>query len=253
MSLVDWLVVAAYCVLVVAIGLLFRKRAGRGTGDYFVSGRKLTWWVAGTSMAATAWASDTPLLVTGYVRKHGIWFNWQWWSLAISTMLAVFFFSRLWRRAKVLTEVELAELRYSGPSAAFLRGFKAVYWGLLFNCYVTGAWPVNGLAKVMSVSAGWSKWNAVLFCVAVGMSYGVASGMWGIAVADLVEMVFMVAGALLLAWFAVNAVGGLDALVARVPPANAAMFPEAGGDVMNSPFWWIVGMLAVQWWAWKNT
>ena len=115
MQFLDWLVVAGYCILVVSVGLFFKRRAERGTEDYFVSGRKLTWWVAGTSMAATAWASDTPLLVTGYIRKNAVWYNWQWWSLAISSMLAVFFFSRLWRRARVVTEVELAELRYSGP------------------------------------------------------------------------------------------------------------------------------------------
>lgn len=253
MSAIDWVVVAVYCVLVVTIGVIQKKRADKGTEDYFVSGRKLSWWMAGTAMAASAWASDTPLLVTGYIRKHGIWFNWQWWSLAVSSMLAVFFFSRLWRRARVITEVELAELRYSGRPAALLRGFKAIYFGVLFVCYACGAWPVKGLSTVIEVTTGWQPMPAVIFCVLLGMSYSVAAGMWGIVVADLVEMVFMVGGALILMGYALSAVGGLDALVQRVPAATLRMFPEPSADVMHSPFFWVVGMLAIQWWAWKNT
>jgi Na+/proline symporter len=256
---VDWIVVVVYCVLVVGIGVFQKKRADRGTEDYFVSGRKLSWWMAGTAMAASAWASDTPLLVTGYIRKFGIWYNWQWWSLAVSSMLAVFFFSRLWRRARVVTEVELAELRYSGEPAALLRGFKAIYFGVLFVCYTCGAWPVKGLSTVIQVTTDFSPMTAVLFCVGVGMSYSVAAGMWGIVIADLVEMVFMVGGALILAFYAVRAVGGLDQLVAKVPATNLAMLPPSSidsfgtGDFMHSPFWWLVGMLTVQWWAYKNS
>jgi solute:Na+ symporter, SSS family len=250
---IDWVVVVVYCILVVGIGVFQKKKADKGTDDYFVSGRKLSWWMAGTAMAASAWASDTPLLVTGYIRNHGIWFNWQWWSLAVSSMLAVFFFSRLWRRARVITEVELAELRYSGREAALLRGFKAIYFGVFFVCYTCGAWPVKGLSTVIEVVTSWPPMGAVVFCVLVGMSYSVAAGMWGIVVADLVEMVFMVGGALILAGYAVSAVGGLSALVAKVPPATLRMFPEPDSSVMHSPFFWVVGMLAIQWWAWKNS
>lgn len=253
MVAIDWIVVVVYCILVVGIGVFQKSKADKGTDDYFVSGRKLSWWMAGTAMAASAWASDTPLLVTGYIRKYGIWYNWQWWSLAISSMLAVFFFSRLWRRARVITEVELVELRYSGDAAALLRGFKAIYFGVLFVCYACGAWPVKGLSTVIEVTTGWTPMYAVLFCVALGMTYSVAAGMWGIVVADLVEMVFMVGGALILTVYAVSAVGGLDALVTKLPAANLAMLPENKGEFMSSPFWWLVGMVAIQWWAWKNT
>jgi SSS family solute:Na+ symporter len=253
MSPIDWAVVVVYCILVVGIGVVQKKKADKGTDDYFVSGRKLSWWMAGTAMAASAWASDTPLLVTGYIRKQGIWFNWQWWSLAISSMLAVFFFSRLWRRARVITEVELSELRYSGREAALLRGFKAIYFGVLFVCYACGAWPVKGLSTVIQVTTGWEPMYAVLFCVAFGMTYSVAAGMWGIVVADLVEMVFMVGGALVLMGYCLHAVGGLDALVAKVPAASLRMLPEPSSNVMDSPCWWLVGMLGIQWWAWKNT
>jgi Na+/proline symporter len=249
----DWVVVVVYCVLVVGIGVFQKKKADRGTVDYFVSGRKLSWWMAGTAMAASAWASDTPLLVTGYVRSQGIWKNWQWWSLAVSSMLAVFFFSRLWRRARVVTEVELAELRYSGPEAAVLRGFKAIYFGVFFVAYTCGAWPVKGLSTVIEVVTSWKPMTAVIFCVGIGMTYSVAAGMWGIVVADLVEMVFMVGGALVLALYAVSAVGGLSALVAAVPHERLAMLPAPGGSVMDSPFYWLVGMLAIQWWAYKNS
>ncbi len=250
MVLIDWIVVVVYCALVVGIGVVQKKRADKGTEDFFVSGRKLSWWMAGTAMAASAWASDTPLLVTGYIRTHGIWFNWQWWSLAVSSMLAVFFFSRLWRRAGVMTEVELVELRYSGPEAALLRAFKAILFGVVFVCYTAGAWPVKGLGTVMEVTAGWGRMTAVLFCIGVGMTYSIAAGMWGIVIADLVEMVFMVGGALVLAGYALSAVGGLDALVTSVPAHTLVMFP---GRDDGAHVWWIVGMLAIQWWAYKNS
>ena len=157
MQILDWVVVIIYSLLSLLLGVVLTKKASEGIESYFVSNRKLAWWLAGTSMAATAFSSDTPLLVTGIVRRRGIWGNWEIWALAISTMFAVFFFSKLWKRAAVMTEVELVELRYSGRSAAFLRGFKAIYWGILYNAFVIGAWPVTGLVKVMEETTHWNK------------------------------------------------------------------------------------------------
>ena len=121
LHLYDWLVIAAYVILTVALGLAFRKRASSSTEQYFLSGRSLPWWVLGTSMVATTFAADTPLAVTGFIRNHGIWYNWFGWHYVLSQMLAVFLFSRFWRRAEVLTDNELIEKRYSGKPAAFLR------------------------------------------------------------------------------------------------------------------------------------
>jgi len=154
MHWIDWLIVAVFCAISVAVGLVVRRRAGASLEAYFVSNRALGWWLAGTSIVATAFSSDTPLLVTGMVRRRGIWGVWEVWALGISTMLAVFVFAKLWKRANVLTEVELVELRYSGRAAAFLRGFKALFWGLFYNCYVIGVWPVLGMTKVLQETAG---------------------------------------------------------------------------------------------------
>ena len=148
MTTFDWIVLGGYLALLVGIGSWQRKRASGSAEDFFASGRRLPWYLAGTSMIAASFASDTPLFVSGLVREHGIWRNWLWWGNAISLILTVFFFSRLWRRSRVLTEVEITEVRYGGRSAAVLRGFKAVYWGLLFNAFATGAWSVTGLRKV---------------------------------------------------------------------------------------------------------
>ena len=136
MQAIDWWVVAAYCLASLFIGIVLTRKASEGIESYFVSNRKLGCCLAGTYMAATAFSSDTPLLVTGIIRRKGIWGSWEIWALALSTMLAVFFFSKLWKRAGVMTEVEFVETRYSGKPAAFLRGFKALYWGIFYNAFV---------------------------------------------------------------------------------------------------------------------
>ena len=180
----DWLVVAIFCLTSIGLGLLLTKRAAKGIESFFASDRSLAWWLAGTSMAATAFSSDTPLLVTGIVRRKGVWGNWEIWALAISTMFAVFFFSKLWKRAGVLTEVEFVELRYSGKEAAFLRGFKALYWGIFYNAFIMGAWPMTGLAKVMQETTHWGKAPSILFCMALTATYACLSGYWGVILTD---------------------------------------------------------------------
>lgn len=256
MGTVDWIIVGAYCVTALGIGVWLSKRASKGTDDYFISGRSLPWWLAGTSMVATSFASDTPLLVTGLVRSRGIWGNWLWWGLGISTIFSVFFFSRLWRRAKVVTEVELTELRYSGKPAAGLRGFKAIYIGLIFNCYVMGAWVMTGLVKVMGVTTGWDKITSILVCVAIATVYSVMAGFWGVIATDFLQFVISVLGAIILAGFALYKVGGLDGLVDKVGEGALAFFPpgaEADMSFWTSPMAWLMGMLLVQWWAFKNS
>src|SRR5512139_2292711 len=150
LTLLDWLAIAAYFAANVAIGLYYRRRATASTADYFVSGRDVSWWLAGTSMVATTFAADTPLAVTGLVARFGIAGNWLWWSMLMSGMLTVFFYARLWRRAGVLTDVEFAEIRYAGRPAAFLRGFRALYLGLPINCIILG-WVNLAMVKILLI------------------------------------------------------------------------------------------------------
>ena len=163
-TLADWLVVAAYFVLNLLIGLYYRKKASASTQDFFVSGREVSWWLAGTSMVATTFAADTPLWVTGQVAQHGIAANWLWWSFLFSGMMTVFFFARLWRRAEIITDVELIELRYAGKPAAFLRGFRALYFGVLMNCLIVG-WVNLAMEKILGTALGVSRPQAIAIII----------------------------------------------------------------------------------------
>lgn len=258
MQFLDWMVILAYSLMSLWLGVVLTKKASQGIESYFVSNRKLGWWLAGTSMAATAFSSDTPLLVTGIVRRRGIWGNWEIWALAISTMFAVFFFSKLWKRSGVMTEVELVELRYSGRSAAFLRGFKAIYWGILYNAFVIGAWPVTGLVKVMQETTSWNKAESILFCMGLTALYSSLSGYWGVILTDFFQFIVAMGGAVLLCLYAIKACGGLEAMVSQLQGTDKLFFlPPLSGmnswEVLNSPFGWFLGLIFLQWWAWKNT
>src|SRR5215831_13905250 len=149
----DWIVIAGYLLINLLIGIYYRRRAGGNTEDFFVSGRNVSWWLAGTSMVATTFAADTPLLVAGLVAKNGISGNWLWWSQCLSGMMTVFFFARYWRRAEILTDVEFVELRYGGKPAAFLRGFRALYLGALMNCLILG-WVIKAMISITTVLLG---------------------------------------------------------------------------------------------------
>src|SRR6202046_556615 len=149
----DWLVIAAYLLFNLLIGLYYRSKASGSTEDFFVSGRNVSWWLAGTSMVATTFAADTPLFVCGLVAKQGISGNWIWWSQCLSGMMTVFFFARYWRRAGILTDVEFVELRYEGKAAAFLRGFRAIYLGGLMNCLILG-WVIKAMISITTVLLG---------------------------------------------------------------------------------------------------
>ncbi|MFH1024837.1 MAG: sodium:solute symporter family protein [Planctomycetota bacterium] len=251
MTAVDWMCLAGYLAILIAIGTLQKKKAAGGVEDYFVSGRRLPWYLAGTSMIAASFASDTPLLVSGLVRSRGIWGNWQWWGFATSTLLAVFFFARLWRRTGVVTDVELTELRYSGKSAATLRGFKAVYWGVLFNCFATGAWSLVGMTKVLGAMTGIDSRTAILLSAVLGGAYAIVSGLWGIVATDAFQFVMAVGGAVTVAILAVHAAGGMGAVLAAsaMPPSRLDILPtgDSGALAYCLPF------LLIQWWAWKNT
>src|SRR5881409_3816687 len=153
LTLADWSIVALYFLFNVAVGLYYKRRAGRDTAEFFLSGRNVPWWLAGTSMVATTFAADTPLAVTGLVARNGVAGNWLWWNLLASGMLTVFFYARLWRRAGVMTDIEFSELRYAGRPAAFLRGFRALYLGIPINCIIIG-WVNLAMMKILQVTLG---------------------------------------------------------------------------------------------------
>ena len=259
LTTIDWVIIAAYFALSLAIGLYYYRRAGENMGEYFVAGRSLPWWLAGTSMVATTFAADTPLAVTEMVARNGVAGNWLWWSMLPSGMLTVFFFARLWRRAEVMTDVEFVELRYAGKPAAFLRGFRAVYLGLAINLIIMG-WVNLGMAKVLSGTLGLEKWEALGFCLGITFLYSVLSGLWGVVVTDAVQFVIAMVGSIALAFFAVDAVGGLGALqtaLANVTPvgstetfgpAAVSLWPD-GSAMWMIPFMTLATYLAVNWWA----
>jgi len=248
----DWLIIVLYFIVSADIGLAYTRKAGQSLADYFVSGRSLPWWLAGTSMVATTFAADTPLAVAGLVAKYGVAGNWLWWNGALSGVLTVFFFSRLWRRAGVLTDVEFAELRYGGQPAAVLRGFRALYLALPINLIIMG-WVTRAMVTILHISLNIDPWKAALFLFGVTAVYSVFAGLWGVIVTDLFQFIFAMGGSILLAVLAVQSVGGLDPLTARTAAhfgsADAAFGVIPPLDAPWLPVTTLMVWLGVQWWA----
>ncbi len=256
---IDWAIVAVYFIFTAAIGFYFTRKASESLSEYFISGRKVSWWLAGTSMVATTFAADTPLVVTGLVAARGVAGNWLWWCLLMSGMLTVFFFARLWRRANVMTDVEFAEIRYSGSPAAFLRGFRALYLAIPINLIILG-WVTRAMIKILSISLGVSPIVAVGVCFLVTVAYAVAAGMWAVLWTDLVQFVIKMTAVIVLAVYAVRAVGGMEVLKAKVAlhfgseDAALSVLPVTiGPDGIVAYAWMpvltLTVFLAVQWWA----
>lgn len=259
----DYAIVAGYFALIVGMGLYFGRKAKRSMLDYFLSRRSMPWWLAGTAMVATTFSADTPLAVTEMVVKNGVAGNWLWWSMLGSGMLTVFFFARLWRRAEVVTDVELTELRYSGRPAAFLRGFRAAYLGLIANIIVMG-WVNLGMAKVLAGTLGISNRSALFACLLIVFAYTVYSGYWGVATTHGVQYIFEMGGAITLAVVALRAVGGVDVLKGKLGfmhPAGTPPGTTFGTSAAAMAFWptgdglWVVptitlaALLGLNWWA----
>jgi Na+/proline symporter len=248
----DWLIIALYFIASAAIGLAYTRKASRSLEDYFVSGRALPWWLAGTSMVATTFAADTPLAVAGLVAKYGVAGNWLWWNGAFSGVLTVFFFSRLWRRAGVLTDVEFAELRYGGRPAAVLRGFRALYLALPINLIIMG-WVTRAMVTILGVTLDVNPWSAAILLFGVTALYSIFSGLWGVIVTDAFQFVIAMGGTILLAVFAVESVGGLTALTekaaAHFGSADAAFGVLPPTDQAWLPLSTLLIFLGVQWWA----
>ena len=270
LSAIDWAIVVGYFALSTGIGLVFTKKGGESIEEYFLSGRNVSWWLAGASMVATTFAADTPLVVTGLVFANGVAGNWLWWNMLMSGMLTVFFFARLWRRAGVMTDVEFAELRYSGKPAAALRGFRAVYLAIPINLIILG-WVTKAMIKILTISLGLHPVSlggvmvsgevlAVGICFIITVAYSTGAGMWAVLWTDLVQFVIKMSAVIILAIFAVRAVGGMDKLKSglathygsseaaiSVLPVHFTANGIAGYTWM--PLLTLAVFLSVQWWA----
>ncbi len=257
LSPIDGVIIISYILFALGLGIYYSKRAGKNINEFFVSGRNLPWWLAGTSMVATTFAADTPLAVTGLVVKDGIAGNWLWWNMVLSGMLATFLFSRLWRRAEIITDVELTELRYAGKSASLLRGFRALYIGLPINC-ITMGWVILAMQKIIVLTfnlpdTGTSKVLAVLACMLIAGIYCALSGFWGVVITDLVQFGMAMIGSIVLAVIAVTKIGGIGVLKTKLTEMHGAshsilnFFPDFGAGEMAILTFGIY--LGVQWWA----
>jgi SSS family solute:Na+ symporter len=256
----DWIIVVLYIVLIMGVGLALMRRAHRGTTDYFLSGRSLPWWIAGTSMVATSFSVDTPLLVTGWVRTGGIQQNWLWWSLAISGMVAVFALSRLWRRAQVVTDVELTERRYSGRSAQWLRAFRGFWLSVPVNV-IAMALVLRAMGKVVEAVVGCPPELSLPIAGGVAFIYALLAGLWGVVITDFVQFFIALGGAVVFAIFAVEHVGGMGAMIDSLSSGDLLNFfphPSVGTSIWHGAFWTpaVVGLAVyslIQWWAYLNS
>lgn len=274
-STIDWTIIALYFVVSIAIGIFFYKKAGNNTSNFFLSGRKLPWYIAGTSMVATTFAADTPLAVTELVSQNGIAGNWLWWNMLLGGMLTVFFFARLWRRADILTDAEFVSIRYSGRAANFLRGFRAVYIGVIMNTIVI-AWVNLAMVKILQVmfpdftlfgiesvnvfglelSAHLLLVGIILIFVAI---YTSLSGLMGVSITDSFQFVIAMTGSIALAIVSIREIGGIDSLKESLSQ-NSWMLdfvPIVGkdtpqittGGAMKMGVTAFVAYLGVQWWS----
>lgn len=258
LKLIDWIIIISYFLLSLFIGLIFKKRAEKGLEDYFLGSRKFPWYLAGISMVATTFGADTPLAVTEMVVKNGISGNWLWWNFLIGGMLTTFFFSHLWRRANVLTELELIELRYSGKAAAILRSVKSIYLGLIMNVLIMG-WVNLAMISILKIFFGLDNitlFIAITCLMLVSVLYSALSGLWGVAVTDFIQFIIAMTGSIVLAFIVLNdqKIGGISGLISKLPSSSLSFFPVISnkGNIENTlsittgTFFAYIG---IQWWA----
>lgn len=229
MQTVDYLIILIYFIFSIGIALYYSKRAGKNTDEFFLSGRNLPWYLAGLSMVATTFAADTPLAVTELVAKNGIAGNWLWWNFAFGGLLTVFFFAKLWRRAGIMTEVEFAEIRYSGKPARFLRGFRALYLGLFMNLIIMG-WVNKAMATILVGMFGVPESQVLYYvfgCMLLVAVYSALSGLWGVVVTDAFQFFIAMTGSIILAVIVVSSpqIGGVTGLQSKLPAFTFEFFP----------------------------
>ncbi len=245
----DWAIIGAYFLLALGVGIWASRVVGNSAAGFFLAGRNMPWWLLGISMVATTFSTDTPNLVTGLVREQGVSGNWGWWAFLLTGMLTVFVYARLWRRSGVMTDIEFYELRYGGKPAAVLRGFRALYLGLVFNVLVMGTVSLAAI-KLGGILLGWPGWLTLLVTGAITLLYSTLGGLRAVILTDFVQFILAMIGSVWACWYILNldAVGGLDALLANADVASkTSMFPA-----MDDPAQWVPILLvplAVQWWA----
>ena len=253
---IDWIIIAASLLISFAPAFFFGKRAGKNTSEFFASGRSVPWWLAGLSMVATTFSSDTPNLVTDIVRRQGVAGNWVWWAFVLTGVSTVFFYARLWRRSNVMTDLEFYEIRYSGKAASLVRGFRSVYLGLFFNCIIMAT--VNLAAcKIAGVLFGLPRWQTLILSGALNVVFATHSGLWGVLVIDMVQFFIKMTAVIAAAYFALQLpqVGGLSGLVDKLSTMQGPgginylnMLPDFTNnwDIAVAVF---IMPIAVQWWA----
>lgn len=249
LTTLDYAIVVGYIVFAMVIGVILARKASKSISQYFAAGRELPWWLAGTSMVATTFASDTPLAVTGIVRTQGISGNWFWWSGALANMLGTFFFAPLWRRSEALTDLEFIALRYHGVPANFLRCFRVLYSSLISNSIVMG-WVIAAMVKIVQTTFGWEPKTALAVLIFVAFFYTILSGLWGVVLTDLVQFVLAMAGSIWLAVEALKEIGGSTMLVQRLSEQGLTVRLAFIPSPENSKIWFaFLTYILVQWWA----
>ncbi|MGH9793550.1 MAG: sodium:solute symporter family protein [Candidatus Acidiferrales bacterium] len=244
----DWVIVALSLAVAFLPVLVMMRRGGADTAEFFTSGRAAPWWLVGISLVATTFSTDTPNLVTNIVREKGVANNWQWWAFLLTGMTTVFFYARLWRRLGVLTDLEFYELRYSGRPAGIVRGFRAIYLGLFFNCVIMAT--VNLAAvKIANVVLGVPLWQTLLFCAVINIAFAATSGLWGVMYTDAIQFGIAMTGSFAAAYFAVKQpqVGGLAGLFEKIDPRTLALLPDFSDWGLTLSV--LVIPLTVQWWS----
>ncbi len=248
LSPLDLVIIGASVVISFLPAIFFYKRAGSSTTEFFTSGRAAPWWLVGVSMVATTFSTDTPNLVTNMVRENGVSDNWLWWSFLLTGMLTVFFYARMWRRSGVLTDLEFYELRYAGKAATFVRGFRAVYLGLFFNCVIMAT--VNlAAAKIANIVLGWPMWQTLLLCATVTIFFASVSGLWGVLVTDSIQFTITMTATFAVAYFAVKQpqVGGLAGLFRQIDAKTLNLLPDFGNWSVALSV--IIIPITIQWWS----
>tara|TARA_B100000579_G_scaffold426318_1_gene433343 strand:+ start:1939 stop:3693 length:1755 start_codon:yes stop_codon:yes gene_type:complete len=248
-EVIDWIIIAIYFLTALGIGIWSSKKAASDTISFFLAGRNMPWWLLGISMVATTFSTDTPNLVTDLVRQKGVSGNWAWWAFLLTGMLTVFVYAKLWRRSNVLTDIEFYELRYSGKPAAFLRGFRALYLGLIFNVLVMGTVSLAAI-KFGEILLGWQGWFTLLIACSVTIIYSVLGGLRAVIITDFVQFILAMIGSVFAMLYILNLpqIGGIKNLVLHENVRDSlSLFPD-----FSDPNSWIPVMfvpLAVQWWA----
>ena len=249
LTTLDWTIVFAYFTLSLAVGIWASKQAGKDTKSFFLAGRNMPWWLLGVSMVATTFSTDTPNLVTDLVRQNGVSGNWVWWAFLLTGMLTVFVYAKLWHRSGVLTDIEFYELRYSGKAAAFLRGFRALYLGLVFNVLVMGAVSLAAV-KFGEIVLGWPGWLTLTIACSITLAYSTLGGLKAIIITDFVQFSLAMIGSIwaMIYILGLEQIGGLSNLIAHANVVDKlALIPD-----LSDPDIWIPILLvplAVQWWA----